>query len=73
MVVTVALLVLCGFGVAYTQSVWVGLLSLMAVAASHLAMWHRADLIPVSKERVLAEKKLGIVALVVFGILRIFN
>jgi hypothetical protein len=73
MAVTVALLVLCGFGVAYTQSVWVGLLGLMAVTASHLAMWHRADLIPVSKERALAEKRLGIVAWIVFGIFRIFN
>ena len=71
--VTIALFVFSAVGMAYTQSVLVGVLGFVVLIATYVWFWHRAVLIPVSKERALVEKKLGIVGVVVYGILSIFR
>lgn len=66
--VTIALLVFGAIGVAYTQSLLVAVLRLAGAMAMYVWMWHRTDLIPVSKERARAQKRLGIVAAAVYAI-----
>jgi len=55
------------------QSTLVGIPAVLVTAATYVALWHRADLIPVSRERVATERKVGIVAAIFSAIISIFN
>jgi len=55
------------------QSTRVGIPGVLVGGASYVALWHRADLIPVSRARAATERKVGIVTAIFSAIISIFN
>ena len=70
---SVVFVVLGFIGMVYTQSVLVVVAGVIAALASYPLLWHRAELIPISRERAATERQVSLAAAALAAIMSIFN